>query len=68
MNGAVDYLVEKGISIHSAARAETIPWRKSIMSIRISIHSAARAETLYSYACPSATSISIHSAARAETQ
>ena len=34
------------ISIHSAARAETITAMKPGTPIRISIHSAARAETL----------------------
>ena len=55
------------ISIHSAARAETLTFSRPLLSVGISIHSAARAETCMTVVLLNASFISIHSAARAET-
>ena len=62
------YVAPEGISIHSAARAETIKMEHLLMLAIISIHSAARAETDAARKCTYVVSISIHSAARAETK
>ena len=55
------------ISIHSAARAETVLSRFNMTRPSISIHSAARAETQMLQTLQAMNIISIHSAARAET-
>ena len=65
--GVNTQVIRFGISIHSAARAETITASEASTMPDISIHSAARAETSASDYSQKRYEISIHSAARAET-